>query len=76
MNGEQNRPRIQPAALPASLAVRPRDRRGLPIPLRTVHTYRYGADGRVDPVPTTRHGSRARAARLSAETLKHPIENP
>ncbi len=27
-----------------------------PAPFRTVHTYRYGADGRIDPVPTTRHG--------------------
>jgi len=28
----------------------------LPAPFRTVHTYTYGADGRINPVPTTRRG--------------------
>lgn len=28
----------------------------LPAPFRTVHTYTYGADGRINPVPATRHG--------------------
>ncbi len=28
----------------------------LPAPFRTIHTYTYGADGRINPVPTTRHG--------------------
>jgi hypothetical protein len=28
----------------------------LPAPFRTVHTYTYGADGRISPVPTTRDG--------------------
>jgi hypothetical protein len=28
----------------------------LPAPFRTVHTYRYGADGWINPVPTTRRG--------------------
>jgi hypothetical protein len=26
-----------------------------PAPFRTVHTYRYGDHGRIDPVPATRH---------------------
>jgi hypothetical protein len=28
----------------------------LPAPFRTIHTYTYGADGRINPVPTTRQG--------------------
>lgn len=28
----------------------------LPAPFRTVHTYTYGPDGRINPSPTTRHG--------------------
>jgi hypothetical protein len=28
----------------------------VPAPFRTVHTHRYGADGRINPVPTTRQG--------------------
>ena len=27
-----------------------------PAPFRTVHTYTYGADGRINPVPTIRQG--------------------
>ena len=27
-----------------------------PAPFRTIHTYRYGADGRINPVPTVRRG--------------------
>jgi hypothetical protein len=27
-----------------------------PAPFRTIHTYRYGADGRINPVPTIRRG--------------------
>src|SRR5256885_2275613 len=28
----------------------------LPAPFRTIHTYTYGADGRINPTPTTRRG--------------------
>jgi hypothetical protein len=28
----------------------------LPAPFRTIHTYTYGPDGRINPVPTTRQG--------------------
>jgi len=30
--------------------------RFLPAPFRTIHTYAYGPDGRVNPVSATRHG--------------------
>jgi hypothetical protein len=28
----------------------------LPAPFRTIHSYTYAADGRINPVPITRHG--------------------